>query len=55
MSAAFPGESHAPCRADRDPHRGGVALTWRECASRVRQIAAGLHRLGVGRGDAVAS
>src|SRR5262249_10543688 len=32
----------------------GVAITWDEYASPVRQIAAGLARLGVGRGDTVA-
>jgi len=33
---------------------GAVTLTWREYADRVREIAAGLARLGVGRGDTVA-
>jgi long-chain acyl-CoA synthetase len=33
---------------------GAVTLTWREYAGRVREIAAGLARLGVGRGDPVA-
>jgi len=33
---------------------GAVALTWREYAGRVRQIAAGLARLGVGDGYTVA-
>src|SRR3954452_5847027 len=31
-----------------------VAVTWREYAQRVERIAAGLSRLGIGRGDAVA-
>src|SRR6478609_2413349 len=30
-----------------------IAITWREYAERVERIAAGLARLGVGRGDAV--
>jgi long-chain acyl-CoA synthetase len=33
---------------------GAVAITWEEYADRVRQIAAGLAGLGVGRGDTVA-
>jgi len=33
---------------------GAVTLTWRKYAGRVREIAAGLARLGVGRGDTVA-
>jgi long-chain acyl-CoA synthetase len=33
---------------------GAVTFTWREYASRVREIAAGLAGLGVGSGDAVA-
>src|SRR5215472_17718543 len=33
---------------------GAVAVTWREYAGRVREIAAGLAGLGVGRGDTVA-
>ena len=33
---------------------GGVTLTWEQYGSRVRDIAAGLSRLGVGRGDTVA-
>jgi long-chain acyl-CoA synthetase len=33
---------------------GAVAITWGDYASRVRQIAAGLAGLGVGRGDTVA-
>jgi long-subunit acyl-CoA synthetase (AMP-forming) len=33
---------------------GGVEITWAQYAERVRTIAAGLHALGVRRGDAVA-
>ena len=32
----------------------GVSITWKECASQVRRIAAGLASLGVRRGDTVA-
>jgi long-chain acyl-CoA synthetase len=44
---------HAAKVAIRSPG-GSVALTWGEYASRVQQIAAGLARLGIGRGDTVA-
>jgi long-subunit acyl-CoA synthetase (AMP-forming) len=33
---------------------GGHTLTWREYAEQVRHIAAGLHGIGIGRGDTVA-
>ena len=47
-AARYPGEI-----ALRGP--GGVmTITWQEYAGRVRQIAAGLAALGVGRGDTVA-
>ncbi len=36
------------------PWDGGLALTWRDYGDRVRQLAAGLHQLGVRRGDTVA-
>lgn len=43
------GDTPAICRAD-----GTVALTWAQYGARVRQVAAGLAALGVGRGDVVA-
>jgi long-chain acyl-CoA synthetase len=33
---------------------GAIEITWREYAERVRQIAGGLHRLGLRRGDTMA-
>ena len=36
------------------PLGGTPAITWQQYASRVRQMAAGLAGLGVGRGDTVA-
>jgi len=47
----------AGCHAERAALRtpgGGVEITWREYAGRVRQLAAGLAALGVASGDTVA-
>jgi long-chain acyl-CoA synthetase len=46
-------ECHAELVALRTPG-GGVEITWREYAERVRRIAAGLATLGIARGETVA-
>src|SRR4051794_28301545 len=55
MCAAF--QSTAARRPDAVALRnedGSVEVTWAEYADRVRKIAGGLAKLGIGRGDSVA-